>query len=159
MELFWINDVIAVATRPRGGDWLRDDLAAAQIRGVRIVVSCLTREEESDLGLEAESEETRSLGMDFVRVPIADQGVPQPGVVEEVLSSMGRTSGPDRKVAIHCRQGLGRSPLVAGAMLVRTGMTPRNAWEAISRARGQPVPETDEQRRWLTRFAATVVRR
>ena len=155
MELFWISDVIAVATRPRGGDWLRDDLAAAQIRGVRIVVSCLTREEESDLGLEAESEETRSLGMDFVRVPIADQGVPQPGVVEEVLSSMGRTSGPDRKVAIHCRQGLGRSPLVAGAMLVRTGLTPLNAWEAISRARGLPVPETDEQRRWLTHFAAT----
>jgi len=89
MELFWISDVIAVATRPRGGDWLRDDLAAAQIRSVRIVVSCLTKEEESDLGLEAESEEARSLGMDFVRVAIADQGVPQQGVVEEALSSIG----------------------------------------------------------------------
>jgi protein-tyrosine phosphatase len=155
MELFWINDVIAVATRPRGGDWLRRDLAALQGKGVRKVVSCLTREEEAELGLEGESEEARGLGLEFVRVPITDQGIPLAGVVEEALSRIGRSALPNGKVAIHCRQGLGRSPLVAASMLVRAGMTPQEAWEAIAHARGRPVPETEEQRLWLTRFATS----
>jgi len=155
VELYWINDVLAVATRPRGGDWLRDDLAGAQIRGVRILVSCLTEEEESELELEHESEAARSLGLAFLRIPIADQGTPAPGVVEEAISRISLAGSCHRKIAIHCRQGLGRSPLVAGAMLVREGMTPLDAWDAIARARGQPVPETEAQRRWLGRFAGT----
>jgi hypothetical protein len=88
MELYWINEIIAVATRPRGGDWLRDDLAAAQLLGIGSVVSCLTPEEESELDLEGELEAARSLGLEFVRAPIADQGTPQPGVIEEALSSL-----------------------------------------------------------------------
>ena len=153
MELYWINDVIAVATRPRGGEWLRDDLAAAQLEGVRTVVSCLTREEEDELGLEGELETARALGLEFLRIPIADQGTPRPGVVEDVISRIGTSTAPQGKVAIHCRQGLGRSPLVAAAMLVRGGRTPSDAWAAVASARGQPVPETEEQRLWLARFA------
>jgi protein-tyrosine phosphatase len=153
MDLFWVNDVIAVATRPRAGEWLKDDLADAQLRGVRCIVSGLTREEERELGLAGEMEEARSLGLEFIRVPITDQGTPGPGVVEDALVRMGESAVPAEKIAIHCRQGLGRSPLVAAAMLVRAGMKPRDAWEAIARARGRPVPETDEQRAWLTRFA------
>jgi len=155
MELYWINDFVAVATRPRGGDWLWDDLAAAQLRGVRTVVSCLTREEESELGLEGELDAAQSLGLEFARIAIEDYGTPQPGLVEEVLSRIRRSATPLTKIAIHCRQGLGRSPLVAAAILVRDGMTPTAAWEAIAIARGRPVPETDEQRAWLTRFAAS----
>jgi hypothetical protein len=119
MELFWVNDVLAVATRPRGGDWLRDDLAEGLGRGVQILVSCLTREEESDLGLDGELEAAQSLG----------------------------------KVGIYCRQALGRSPLVAAAVLVQRGMTATAAWETVARARGRAVPETEEQRLWLVGFA------
>jgi len=43
----------------------------------------------------------------------------------------------------HCRQGLGRSPLIAAAMLVRDGMTPTEACDAIAIAR-RLMPETDE---------------
>ena len=154
MELYWISDFVAVATRPRGGDWLRDDLAAAQLRGARIVVSCLTREEESELRLDSESDAARSLGLEFARIAIEDQGTPQPGLVEEVLSWIRRSATPETKIVIHCRQGLGRSPLVAAAMLVRNGVRPTEAWEAVALARGRPVPETDEQRAWLTPFAA-----
>ena len=120
LELFWVNDVLAVTTRPRGGDWLRDDLAEGYGRGGQILVSCLTREEESDLGLDGELDAAESL----------------------------------RNVAIHCRQALGRSPLVAAAALVQRGMTATAAWESVARARGRPVPETEEQRLWLVGFAA-----
>jgi protein-tyrosine phosphatase len=155
MELYWVNDVIAVATRPRGGDWLRDDLTAAQLRGVRHVVSCLTPAEESELELENESEVARSLGLNFTRIPIEDFGIPKPTVVGQALSRISRSATPKAKVAIHCRQALGRSPLVAAAMLVRGGMKPGEAWETVAKARGRPVPETEEQREWLTRFAAS----
>src|SRR6185503_17119851 len=105
MDLFWVNDVVAVATRPRGGDWLKDDLAEAQRLGVRRIVSCLTSEEESDLGLSSEAEDARSLGLQFVPVRITDMGIPGPGVVEEALSHIARSPDPEGKTAIHCRQG------------------------------------------------------
>jgi len=154
MELFWVNDVLAVATRPRGGDWLRDDLADAHGRGVRTLVSCLTREEESDLGLDGELEAARSVGLEFLRVPITDQGTPEHGAVEKAVSRMSDHSASLGTVAIHCRQALGRSPLVAAAALVQRGMTATAAWESVARARGRPVPETEEQRLWLVGFAA-----
>ena len=153
MQLFWINDRIAVATRPRGGDWLRDDLADVQRNGVRTVVSCLTRAEAAELELTAESETARSLGLEFVQIPITDFGIPEPGVVEDGLSRITTSGVSIGKVVIHCRQGLGRSPLVAAAMLVRGGMKPAAAWDAVGRARGRSVPETEEQRLWLNRFA------
>jgi protein-tyrosine phosphatase len=118
-------------------------------------VSCLTPVEESELGLEDESEVARSLGLEFSRIPIEDFGPPKPSVVGEAHLRISRSATPKAKVAIHCRQALGRSPLVAAAMLVRDGMKSGEAWETVARARGRPVPETEEQRAWLTRFAAS----
>ena len=155
MDLYWVNDVIAVATRPRGGDWLLDELAAVQLRGVKWLVSCLTPREESELGLESELETARSVGLEFSRIPIEDFGVPLPGLVDEVLTRISGSATPSPKVAVHCRQALGRSPLIAAAILVRRGMAPPDAWDAVAIARGRPVPETEEQRAWLTRFAAS----
>jgi protein-tyrosine phosphatase len=154
MELFWVNDVLALATRPRGGDWLRDDLADLGPEGVRTVVSCLTHDEELELGLEGESEAARAIGLEFLKLPITDQGTPDDGVVEKAVSWINSLSAPLGKVAIHCRQALGRSPLVAAAVLVQRGMTATAAWETVARARGRSVPETEEQRLWLVGFAA-----
>jgi protein-tyrosine phosphatase len=53
-------------------------------------------------------------------------------------------------VAIHCRGGIGRSSLMAAAVLVQLGAAPEQAWDTVSVARGMPVPETEEQRAWLT---------
>jgi hypothetical protein len=55
MGLFWMTDTLAVATRPRGGDWLRDELTGISAHGVSTLVSYLTEEEESDLELESEA--------------------------------------------------------------------------------------------------------
>jgi hypothetical protein len=38
------------------------------------------------------------------------------------------------------------------------GASPEAAWQAISEARGRNVPETDEQRAWLTTFARARIR-
>jgi protein-tyrosine phosphatase len=61
-----------------------------------------------------------------------------------------------KNVAVHCRQGIGRSALIIAGLLVSAGMTPEAALERVSVARGQPVPETPEQRRWVVNFAREV---
>jgi protein-tyrosine phosphatase len=57
-------------------------------------------------------------------------------------------------VAVHCWGGVGRSSLVAAALLVLRGSTAQAAWHRVAYARGVPVPETDEQRDWVARLAA-----
>jgi protein-tyrosine phosphatase len=58
-----------------------------------------------------------------------------------------------RKVAIHCRQSLGRAPLVAVSLLVRTGMAPDDARKLIGEHRQRSAPDTEEQREWVRSFA------
>jgi hypothetical protein len=50
---------IAIVARPRGGDWLCDELIALSREGIDVLVSMLTEEESNELGLHRESEECR----------------------------------------------------------------------------------------------------
>lgn len=45
------NGTFAIAARPRGGDWLEDEMKAWRRLGVTTIVSLLTPEEERELGL------------------------------------------------------------------------------------------------------------
>ena len=45
---------VAIVARPRGGDWLRDELSALSMEGIDVLVSMLTEEESKELGLERE---------------------------------------------------------------------------------------------------------
>ncbi|GAA1267118.1 methyltransferase domain-containing protein [Saccharothrix xinjiangensis] len=123
--------------------------------GVGVIVCALTPDELAELELVDAEEEARDAGMAFHRVPIPDFGVPaaEPGldaVLDEVLAAM----RAGRHVLVHCWGGIGRSSLVAAALLVLDGASPEAAWQAIAEARGRDVPETDEQRAWLGAFAA-----
>jgi len=57
-ELYWVEAPwqgrLAIAPRPRGGDWLEDEVRAWRQSGVEVVVSLLTDSEiaEFDLGRE-----------------------------------------------------------------------------------------------------------
>src|ERR1700722_14711046 len=79
-ELFWISGPwrgkLAIASRPRGGDWLQDEIAAWRRAGVDAVISLLEDQEADQLLLASEGERTRREGIEFVRFPIADRGVP-----------------------------------------------------------------------------------
>lgn len=154
MDLFWIAPSLAVASRPRGGDWLDDEMADLRRQGVDVVVSCLTTSEEIELQLTEEVASAARHGIAFVRAAMEDRGTPSSrSAVEQVVEriSDGRTSG--QGVVIHCRQGLGRAPLIAAATLVRSGMSPDDAWTLIADRRTRPVPDTDEQREWIRAFA------
>jgi hypothetical protein len=153
VDLFWIDDTLAIATRPRGGDWLVDEIDGLKAAGVGTLVSCLTGLEESELGLNSEALVARVAGLSFVAIPIEDRSAPMRGSLEPVAEQINADRRAGRRVAVHCRQGLGRAPLVAAAALVREGVSPADAWARIEEARGQSVPETVEQRDCLLVFA------
>ena len=81
----------------------------------------------------------------------------------EFLEKLRSELGAGKNVAVHCRQGIGRSGLVAASLLSLSGIDPATAFQQVSAARGLPVPETPEQKRWVTRlaeeFAAPTARR
>lgn len=67
---------LAIAGRPRGGDWLQDEASAWRRAGIDIVVSLLEDAEAGELGLSDEASAMQSEGMRFLSLPIPDRGVP-----------------------------------------------------------------------------------
>jgi protein-tyrosine phosphatase len=121
------------------------------------VLSLLTPEEERDLDLRDEAGEAKAQGMEFASFPIPDRQVPRSEAKwAEVLEKMNRNLLDGKNVLVHCRQGIGRSGLVAACLLVRNGMSPGAAVESVSAARGLSVPETAEQRDWIDQYAAAL---
>ena len=51
---------LAIVPRPRGGDWLEDEVRAWKEMGFDVVVSLLTRDELDELGLVAEAALSRA---------------------------------------------------------------------------------------------------
>jgi protein-tyrosine phosphatase len=157
-ELHWIKGPwpgkLAIAARPRGNDWLDDEVEAWKSTGIDTVVSFLTPDEEKELGLEREAEAWRARALDFLAFPIEDRSVPSdPGEVAALIRELEKRLARGRAVALHCRQGLGRSALVASCLLVSAGLEPDAAFKRVGQARGCAVPETTAQREWVVRFA------
>lgn len=144
---------ISIMARPRGGDWLFDEARAMREAGVDVVVSCLTSKEERDLDLEDEAECCAQQEIAYFSFPIRDFSVPAFSVTTfSMLEQLHAYLCAGKHVALHCRQGFGRSPMVAASLLVLSDFSPDQAFELLSRARMYAVPETEEQREWVVRF-------
>jgi protein-tyrosine phosphatase len=157
-DLYWIDESwpgkLAVAARPRGGDWLEDDIAGWKRAGINAVLSLLTPEEETDMDLRNEAAQVRSHGMEFSSFPIPDRQVPKSETKwADALEKVTHALMAGKNVLVHCRQGIGRSGLVAICLLLKKGMSPGAAVESVSATRGLSVPETPEQRDWIEHFA------
>jgi protein-tyrosine phosphatase len=145
---------LATMACPRGGDWLDDELRALQTEGVDVLVSALTNSELVELQLSADPELARQAGLTYISFPIPNRGAPVAAATDLVDQLEERLAGGEF-IVVHCRAGIGRSSLIAAAVLVREGLSPGEAWERISAARGLSVPDTEVQRAWLAAFART----
>lgn len=159
--LYWVDGPwtgrLALSARPRGGDWLEDEIASWRAVDVDTVLSLLTPNEEKELDLTNEAGEVKSIGMKFLSLPIPDRDVPASlARVAETLEQLDADLSAGRNVVVHCRQGIGRSGLLAACLLVGKGLSSGAAIESVSAARGLAVPETREQRTWIERYAASL---
>jgi len=144
---------LAILTRPRAGDWLDDDIAQWKAKGIGVVVCLLTRDELTELDLTEEGSRVQSQGLTYYWLPIPDRSTPSD--VADVIDVLGQvTAGlrEGKQVGVHCRQGLGRAPLIAASLLAMAGVDPETAFEQIEQARGVTVPETPAQRAWVHRI-------
>ena len=135
--------------RPRGGEWLADEMAALRHAGADILVCMLTARELDELGLVEEASVARAAGLCFVGLPTQDRGVPEVGAFRDLVGQLVGAVNAGKHVVVHCRMGIGRSSMVASAVLMARGWGARRAWSAVESARGLAVPDTEEQRRWV----------
>ena len=160
-ELYWVEGPwkgkLAIAGRPRGNEWLEDEVRSWKADGIDTVVSFLTGDEEIDLGLQEEERLARLNGVGFVAFPVPDRSVP-PDFARaiQLIRMIERQLVEGKSVALHCRQGIGRSAVVAGALLVSAGLEPEGALRRLGAARGCAVPETPQQRDWLIQFSREI---
>lgn len=146
--------MLSVMARPRGGDWLPDEVQAWRDAGVDVVVSLLTPEEQMELGLNDEASLCQRATLAFHALPIPDRSVPsQLAAVERLIDEIVEALKAGKHVAIHCRMGIGRSAMIAAATLVALGETLERALTTIEAARGLPVPDTPEQAQWVAQYA------
>jgi protein-tyrosine phosphatase len=153
-DLFWIpgpwRGRLAVIARPRGGEWMEDETAGWRRAGVDTVVSLLENDEAVQLQLAQEREAAESKGIDFISFPIPDRGVPASvSAVVSLLKRIVAALEDGKNVAVHCRQSVGRSGLIAAGVLIASGIETEKVIDVVSIARGVTVPETPAQLEWL----------
>jgi len=148
---------IAIVARPRGGDWLCDELNALSREGIDVLVSMLTEEEANELGLHRESEECGAAGIKFVNLPIPDRSVPlDRDAFLHSIEHLAEIVRAGRFLGVHCRASIGRSSVLAVSVLVRLGWDVSKAFCAVESARGCSIPDTPEQRQWVIQNVPTM---
>ena len=150
-KLYWIDTTaslkLAIMARPRAGDWLEDEIAHWKQSGIETAISLLEPAEVSELQLDAEAALCSGHDIEFISFPIPDRGLPPDTQAALRLALKVTSSG--KATAIHCRAGIGRSSIMAAAVLIVAGAMPEEALHEIEKARGLPVPDTDAQRNWI----------
>jgi protein-tyrosine phosphatase len=131
------------------------DLDALQGVGCTLLVSLMEDHELTQFGMRELLTLAAPRSIELVRFPIRDGSVPLPEVAPafdalvarlEAALAMGATA------VVHCRGGLGRTGLVAAALLVRRGFAAREAIRIVRAARPGTV-ENEEQARYVEAYA------
>jgi protein-tyrosine phosphatase len=161
MNPYWVktgnNIRIAIVPRPRGGDWLEDEIQHMKLAGVDVLVSMLPDDEAAELGLAQEAALCEAAGITFFSFPIPDRQTPSSATAfGKLVDSLSGEVDAGRSVGVHCRASIGRSSLLLASLLASRGMTPDEAFLRLSEARGIDVPDTPGQVRWVNQFAQSI---
>ena len=133
--LHWVTDDLAVAAAPGAKRWR--DLRGA---GVRIAVDLRTADEGG-------GDAPAVPDLDYRWLPVADGHAPPASQLLEVSEWLATQLGT-RRALISCREGRGRSALLACATLMQLGYSVWGAYQVVRR--GQPnIALSDDQMRAL----------
>ena len=136
--------------RPRGDDWLADEVANLKKQNVGLLVSLLENNEIGELGLRQQETICKSRAIEFINFPIADRDIPKiSDKTDWLVDYLTGKLQDGTSVVIHCRMGIGRSSIIAASILLRAGLKADKIIDNISKIRGLRVPDTDQQLQWL----------
>ena len=142
---------LSVMAKPVSGEYIEDEFSAIAKEGINLVVSLLEKHEEYSVGLSCEEELCNKNAIEFLSFPIPDRGLP-----ESIRSFSALTKGlysqinSGTNVVVHCRAGIGRTGIVSAGILLHSGMSSDAAFQLISERRGVEVPDTEEQKAWVS---------
>lgn len=138
--------------------WRRDldaDLRQLAQDKVALLVCLLEDHEMHRLGIADLRIRAQEHGIQVHRAPIPDRGVPQNlRRLAKAIARIEETAQAGGNVVIHCNGGVGRSGLLAGAVLVTQGKSLEETFELLKAARGEHCPETEAQRALIAHVAS-----
>lgn len=155
VKIYWIYEAdnkgrVGIMARPRGNEWLTEEIDSLKKQRVDTLVSLLEKEEVSELGLRQEEVLCSNFNIAFISFPIKDRDIPAKGMaVKNLINTLQNSVVNDKSVVIHCRMGIGRSSIIAAAVMKKLGFKNDILFEHISKQRGLSVPDTREQERWV----------
>lgn len=148
---------LSVMAKPVVGEWVDEEFGAIANRGVTQIVSLLEVSEAYDLGLDKESLYSERHGIDFRNFPIPDRGLPSSVArFRDFCVAVHTEISRGAHVVVHCRAGIGRTGLVAAAILLREGRDVESAFSQVSKSRGVEVPDTPEQYQWIAQNSVEI---
>jgi protein-tyrosine phosphatase len=154
-NIYWLHSFdngakLGIMARPRGGDWLEGEVAHLKNSKVAILVSLLESDEIFELELDLEKDLCLSQEVNYLSFPIHDRSIPKSRrQTDQLIDMLSRNLDEGHTTVIHCRMGIGRSSIIAAAILLTYGFKTSEIIERINYIRGLKVPDTDEQLAWL----------
>ena len=139
-RLYWLTPRLAIAREPKAKHWRK--IKAAGIEAV------LDLREEACGAVERAT----AKGITYLWSPIKEYTAPTETDLERAATWVRDRLREDRTVMVHCRAGLGRSPLIASAALILDGVPLAVVQEALRRCRPTAIL-TESQAALLRGFA------
>ncbi|HUN85523.1 MAG TPA: hypothetical protein VMU48_14175 [Terracidiphilus sp.] len=161
-DIFWIGASdsepaarLAIVLRPRGHDWLEDELRQIKNAGIDTLVSLLEHHEADWLGLIDEARLAQKTGLQFLSYPIPDTQIPaNSGEFRKFVAGLAGRLRSGERIGVHCRGSIGRATITAACTLIHLGWNANDALRAVELTRGCPVPDTPDQRSWILGYEA-----
>lgn len=143
---------LSIMAKPIAGEWLEDSIQGLKQLQIDKIITLLEPNEQYELGLSKQSEYCQLHDLEYLNFPIADRGLPSTMKAVNLAKQLYAEIEAGKHIVIHCRAGIGRTGIMAGAVLVAGGVNPKTALQMISQVRGVKVPDTDEQEAWLLKL-------
>ncbi|MEY3011320.1 MAG: hypothetical protein RIT45_55 [Pseudomonadota bacterium] len=137
----------------RGRD-LDADIDTLRRRGVHHVVCLCSDMELHGVGVHDYGKRLAAAGITLHHEVVADQGAPPEDADDKIARLDEGLLARGVDVVVHCMGGLGRTGLLAAALLIRRGMDADAAIAAIRKVRSPRAIETEAQVAWLHAYAA-----
>lgn len=133
---------LCVMAKPFSKEWINEEFDAIKAFGISRVVSLLECAEAHILGFTDEDVHCRSRGIDFIQYEIPHRYIPgNEDSYSAFIQFLHDELIEGKDTVVHCRDGIGRTGMVATAVLVKYGLTGEHAVKLVSEARRVSVSE------------------